>query len=131
MIQTNGYGDVIAWLRGGDVTPDSHMEKRFVEMLSTLVAECIVANRKEIQRLCTAADRKERRENRTPSGLSLRALMQETSGTSVPEQIPASARMERMMTCRQRNCRSPRRPPMTALHSPRHWSTWQSWKTGH
>lgn len=94
MIQTNGYGDVIAWLRGGDVTPDSHMENRFVEMLSTLVAECIVANRKEIQRLCTAADRKERRENRTPSGLSLRALMQETSGTSVPVQIPASARMD-------------------------------------
>jgi hypothetical protein len=38
---------VIAWLRGGDETPDIHMEERFRQMIGEIVMQCIVNNREE------------------------------------------------------------------------------------
>ena len=72
---TESYRQVLAWLRGGDVTPDVQMEDRLLRLLNEAVIQCVVNSRDEIRRLCTAADRRERRMARQPSPLSIKAVM--------------------------------------------------------
>lgn len=75
--QTDSYRQVIAWLRGGDATPDPSMETKLYDVITALVMQCVVENRKEIQRLCTAEDRRERRLHRAPSPISIRSIMEQ------------------------------------------------------
>ena len=91
--QTDSYRQVVAWLRGGDITPDPYMEGKLHEMITAVVMQCIVENRKEIQRLCTAEDRRERRMNRLPSPISLKAIM-EQSGCEYDSTLFASKHEE-------------------------------------
>lgn len=76
-MNTDPCRQLMAWLRGGDTTPDPVMEQQLNELLSAVVVQCVVENRKEIQRLCTAEDRRERRERRPESPLSIKAMMKE------------------------------------------------------
>ena len=69
------FRQVIAWLRGGDETPDIHMEERFRQMIGEIVMQCIVNNREEIIRIYNAADRRARRERMPVSPVSIRAIM--------------------------------------------------------
>ena len=73
----DSFRQVIAWLRGGDMTPDIQMEERFRQMINEIVMQCIINNREEIIRLCNAADRKARRERMPSSPVSIRAIMAE------------------------------------------------------
>lgn len=73
----DSFRQVIAWLRGGDMTPDIQMEERLRQMIDEIVMQCIVNNREEIIRLCNAADRKARRERMPSSPISIRAIMAE------------------------------------------------------
>ena len=69
------FRQVMAWLRGGDETPDIHMEERFRQMIGEIVMQCIVNNREEIIRIYNAADRRARRERMPVSPVSIRAIM--------------------------------------------------------
>ena len=82
--QTDSYRQVIAWLRGGDMTPDPCMETKLHELITAVVMQCVVENRKEIQRMCTAEDRRERRLHRTPSPISIKAIMEQCGCEYVP-----------------------------------------------
>lgn len=91
--QTDSYRQVMAWLRGGDVTPDPCMETKFYDMISALVMQCVVENRKEIQRLCTAEDRRERHLRRMPSPISIKTIM-EQNGCEYDPAVFASKQAE-------------------------------------
>ena len=71
----DSFRQVIAWLRGGDMTPDIHMEERFRQMIDEIVMQCIVNNREEIIRIYNAADRRARRERMPSSPISIKAIM--------------------------------------------------------
>lgn len=101
--QTDTYRDVMAWLRGGDATPDPLMENTFLDLITAAVAERLIANRKEYERMARAAERAERRANRPSGCLSIKAMLEEVrkespvqEGTSLtddedlPEAEPAT-----------------------------------------
>lgn len=69
------FRQVIAWLRGGDETPDIHMEESFRQMIGEIVMQCIVNNREEIIRIYNAADRRARRERMPASPISIKSIM--------------------------------------------------------
>ena len=69
------FRQVIAWLRGGDETPDIHMEESFRQMIGEIVMQCIVNNREEIIRIYTAADRRARRDRMPASPISIKSIM--------------------------------------------------------
>ena len=67
----------MAWLRGGDTTPDPEMENSFLDIMTAAVAERLIANRQEYERMVRAAARAERRAH-CPSGcLSIKAMLEE------------------------------------------------------
>lgn len=84
---TPEYREVFAWLRGGDETPDAQMENRFFDLITEVVAERLIAGRKEFERRLRAAEREERRSRPMSGVLSIRALM-ESSG--VAESTPVT-----------------------------------------
>lgn len=66
--KTDTYREVMAWLRGGDTTPDEEMEGRFIDILAQLVAE----------KLDSDPARPRRRRAGVPAyPLSLKAIMSE------------------------------------------------------
>ena len=74
---TDTYRQVMAWLRGGDTTPDPEMENSFLDIMTAAVAERLIANRQEYERMVRAAARAERRAH-CPSGcLSIKAMLEE------------------------------------------------------
>ena len=84
--QTDTYRQVFAWLRGGDATPDPQMENDFLDLITTAVAERLIANRKEYERMARAAERAERRANRPAGGLSIKAMLEQVRSEN-PEQV--------------------------------------------
>lgn len=66
--QTDSYRQVLAWLRGGDTTPDEEMEGRFIDIVAQLVAEKLDKREPRPRR---------RRTDLPPSPLSLKAIMSE------------------------------------------------------
>lgn len=66
--QTDSYREVMAWLRGGDTTPDEQMEGRFIDIVAQLVAEKLEKNERRSRR---------RREDLPPSPLSIKSIMKE------------------------------------------------------
>ena len=54
---TDTYRQVMAWLRGGDTTPDPEMENSFLDIMTAAVAERLIANRQEYERMVSAAQR--------------------------------------------------------------------------
>ena len=42
--QTDSYREVMAWLRGGDTTPDEQMEGQFIDIVAQLLAEMLEKN---------------------------------------------------------------------------------------
>lgn len=74
---TDTYRQVFAWLRGGDQTPDPQMENNFFDLITAAVAERLIANRKEYERMARAAERAERRANRSSACLSIKAMLDE------------------------------------------------------
>ena len=75
--QTETYRQVFAWLRGGDATPDPQMENSFLDLITAAVAERLIANRKEYERMVRAAERAERRSRRPAGCLSIKAMLEE------------------------------------------------------
>ena len=75
--QTDTYRQVFAWLRGGDATPDPQMENNFLDLITAAVAERLIANRQEYERMARVAERAERRANRPAGCLSIKAMMEE------------------------------------------------------
>ena len=75
--QTETYRQVFAWLRGGDATPDPQMENSFLDLITAAVAERLIANRKEYERMVRAAERAERRSCRPAGCLSIKAMLEE------------------------------------------------------
>lgn len=74
--QTDTYRQVMAWLRGGDATPDPQMENNFFDLITAAVAERLIANRAEYERMARAAERAERRANRPSCCLSLKSMLE-------------------------------------------------------
>ena len=74
---TDTYRQVMAWLRGGDTTPDPEMENNFLEIMTAAVAERLIANRQEYERMARAAQRAERRTNRPSGCLSIKAMLED------------------------------------------------------
>ena len=74
---TDTYRQVMAWLRGGDTTPDPEMENSFLDIMTVAVAERLIANRQEYERMARAAQRAERRANRPSGCLSIKAMLEE------------------------------------------------------
>ena len=74
---TDTYGQVMAWLRGGDATPDQEMENSFLDIMTAAVAERLIANRQEYERMARAAERAERRAHRPSGCLSIKAMLDE------------------------------------------------------
>lgn len=68
---------LMAWINGGEMTSDIEAENGFRQLIKDIVVQCVVTNREEIRRLCTAADRKERRVRMQRSPLSIRTIMEE------------------------------------------------------
>ena len=58
----------MAWLRGGDTTPDEQMEGQFIDIVAQLVAEKLEKNERRSRR---------RREDLPPSLLSIKSIMKE------------------------------------------------------
>ena len=75
--QTDMYRQVFAWLRGGDATPDPQMENTFLDLMTAAVAERLIANRQEYERMARAAERAERRANRPSGCLSIKAMLEQ------------------------------------------------------
>ena len=75
--QTDTYRQVMAWLRGGDATPDPQMENNFFDLITAVVAERLIANRAEYERMARAAERAERRANRPSCCLSLKSMLEQ------------------------------------------------------
>ena len=75
--QTDTYRQVMAWLRGGDATPDPQMENNFFDLITTAVAERLIANRTEYERMARAAERAGRRANRPSCRLSLKSMLEQ------------------------------------------------------
>ena len=67
----------MAWLRGGDATPDPEMENSFLDIMTAAVAERLIANRQEYERMARAAERAERRAHRPSGCLSIKAMLDE------------------------------------------------------
>ena len=74
---TDTYRQVMAWLRGGDTTPDPEMESSFLDIMTAAVAERLIANRQEYERMARAAERAERRAHRPSGCLSIKAMLDE------------------------------------------------------
>ena len=74
---TPEYRQVFAWLRGGDTTPDPQMENSFLDLITTAVAQRLIANRSEYERMARAAERAERRASRPSGCLSIKAMLEE------------------------------------------------------
>ena len=74
---TDTYREVMAWLRGGDATPDPEMENSFLDIMTAAVAERLIANRQEYERMARAAERAERRAHRPSGCLSIKAMLDE------------------------------------------------------
>ena len=66
--QTDSYREVMAWLRGGDTTPDEQMDGQFIDIVAQLVAEKLEKNERRSRR---------RREDLPPSPLSIKSIMKE------------------------------------------------------
>ena len=66
--QTDSYREVMAWLRGGDTTPDEQMEGQFIDIVAQLMAEKLEKNERRFRR---------RREDLPPSPLSIKSIMKE------------------------------------------------------
>ena len=75
--QTDTYRQVMAWLRGGDATPDPQMENSFLDIMTAAVAERLIANRQEYERMARAAERAQRRASRPAGCLSIKAMLEE------------------------------------------------------
>ena len=84
--QTDTYRQVFAWLRGGDATPDPQMENDFLDLITAAVAERLIANRKEYERMARAAERAERRASRPAGCLSIKAMLEQVRSEN-PEQV--------------------------------------------
>lgn len=69
--QTDTYREVLAWLRGGDATPDEEMEGRFIDIVAQLVAEKIQNSEQRSHR---------RRADLQPAPLSIKYIMREITG---------------------------------------------------
>jgi uncharacterized phage-associated protein len=67
----------MAWLRGGDASPDPEMENSFLDIMTAAVAERLIANRQEYERMARAAERAERRAHRPSGCLSIKAMLDE------------------------------------------------------
>ena len=67
----------MAWLRGGDATPDPQMENNFFDLITAVVAERLIANRTEYERMARAAERAGRRANRPSCCLSLKSMLEQ------------------------------------------------------
>lgn len=74
---TDTYRQVMAWLRGGDATPDPEMDNSFLDIMTAAVAERLIANRQEYERMARAAERAERRAHRPSGCLSIKAMLDE------------------------------------------------------
>ena len=84
--QTDTYRQVFALLRGGDATPDPQMENDFLDLITAAVAERLIANRKEYERMARAAERAERRASRPAGCLSIKAMLEQVRSEN-PEQV--------------------------------------------
>ena len=77
--QTDSYREVMAWLRGGDTTPDEQMEGRFIDIVAQLVAEKLENSGRRPRR---------NRADLPPSPLSIKAIMREIGAQNeYPEPI--------------------------------------------
>lgn len=83
---TENYRDVLAWLRGGDATPNPDMENRFLDLMASMVQKRI-EERAEEERLAEVARRRNARLTGVGAKLSLRALMQEDGLSSTSEAV--------------------------------------------
>ena len=87
--QTDTYRQVMAWLRGGDTTPDPQMENSFLDIMTAAVAERLIANRQEYERMARAAERAQRRASRPAGCLSIKSMLEEVRGESQPKPVKA------------------------------------------
>ena len=91
---TPEYREVFAWLRGGDETPDPAMENKFFDLITEAVAERLIANRKEYERMARAYERGERRSRPVPGCLSIKAMIEAAGGTYDPGIMKPGTREE-------------------------------------
>ena len=73
---TDTYRQVFAWLRGVDQTPDPQMENTFLDLITAAVAERLIANRAEYERMIRAAERARRRTCPPAACLSIKAMLE-------------------------------------------------------
>ena len=85
--QTDTYRQVMAWLRGGDATPDPQMENSFLDIMTAAVAERLIANRQEYERMARAAERAQRRASRPAGCLSIKSMLEDVRGESQPKPV--------------------------------------------
>lgn len=93
--ERNDLRNVMAWLRGGDMTPDPVMEERFLDIIAdrVMIKMGVKVSEEEKARLQEAARRRERRNATFPHPLSIKTLMsqiQEEEGRNV-EVVQVSA----------------------------------------
>ena len=88
----DNYRQVMAWLRGGDVTPDIQMEEKFHMMINEIVMQCIVNNREENIRIYNAADRRARRERMPSSPISIKNIMAQFGAEYDPKLLKAEGK---------------------------------------
>ena len=132
------FRQVIAWLRGGDMTPDTQMEEGFRQMIREIVMQCIVNDREEIIRLCTAADRRARRERMPASPISIRAIMAQCGMEYDPNLFRTTPRTADLPSptgdigdLPEGNTDVPVQTiQYDSLTSPMPWSIWLRWRAG-
>ena len=98
----NELRDVMAWLRGGDVTPDPVMEERLLDVIAdrVMIRMGVKVSDEEKARHQEAARRRERRNASFPHPLSIKTLMaqiQEEEGRNI-EVVPVSVNQEECLT---------------------------------
>ena len=84
---TDEQREVMAWLRGGDMTPNETMEERFIEMVSSLVLQklgLMTENQQQDERALLRQRRRDRMGESVRS-LSIKRIMQDISANRQPQ----------------------------------------------
>lgn len=75
----DSYRQVLAWIRGGDATPNQEMEEQFLDIIAerVMIKMGLKHSPEEAERLAEASKRRERRSHHTVHPLSLKAMLEE------------------------------------------------------
>lgn len=89
----DAYKEVMAWIRGGDTSPNQEMEEKFLDIIveRVMIKMGLKHSPEEAERLAEASRRRERRSHKTVHPLSLKAMLEEVRKDDLQMSHPPSS----------------------------------------